>query len=125
MSSPGEVRKNFHQQLDEMRSDVLRVGGMVVESIPRATAVLLMGDLQQAEVIINGDDALDARSLELEERCYHILALQQPMAGDQFVLLKIILRNSRQLHHGQINRDSFGKSCRLHDGIDMLAHIRF
>ena len=52
------------------------------ETIPRATQVLLDGDLEGAEYLINADDEIDKRSLELEEQCYDMLALQAPMAGD-------------------------------------------
>ena len=54
----------------------------VAETIPRATQVLLDGDLEGADYLINGDDEIDSRSSELEERCYDVLALQAPMAGD-------------------------------------------
>lgn len=77
-----DIRKSFHQQLDELQHDIVRMAAMVTESIPRGTATLLDGDLHGAQVLIEGDDPLDALALELEERCYQILALQQPMASD-------------------------------------------
>ena len=33
-------------------------------------------------VLIRGDDEIDAKSLEIEERCYQVLALQSPVACD-------------------------------------------
>jgi phosphate transport system protein len=77
-----DIRKSFHQQLDEIQHDLVRMAAMVTEAIPRGTAVLLDGDLHGAQVLIEGDDVLDTLALELEERCYQMLALQQPMAGD-------------------------------------------
>ena len=77
-----DVRKTFHQLLEEIRADILRLAGMVTESIPRGTQALLDGDLQTAQSLIDGDDELDALSLDLEDRCYQLLALQQPMASD-------------------------------------------
>lgn len=77
-----DLRKEFHQQLDEIREGIMLVGASVSETIPRATQVLLDGDLEGAEYLINGDDEIDTRSLELEEQCYDMLALQAPMAGD-------------------------------------------
>ena len=61
---------------------MVRMAAMVTEAVPRGTAVLLDGDLHGAQAIIEGDDPLDALALNLEERCYQILALQQPMASD-------------------------------------------
>jgi phosphate transport system protein len=77
-----DIRKSFHQQLDEIQHDLVRMAAMVTEAIPRGTSVLLDGDLHGAQELIEGDDVLDTLSLELEERCYQLLALQQPMAGD-------------------------------------------
>ena len=88
-----ELRKGFHNDLEEARAELVRLAASVTEAIPRATAVLLDGDLEGADYIIQGDDEIDARSLDLEERCYRILALQAPVASDlrQVVaLLKMI-----------------------------------
>jgi phosphate transport system protein len=77
-----ELRKGFHHELDEAKSELVRLAASVTEAIPRATAVLLDGDLEGADYIIRSDDEIDDRSLELEERCYQILALQAPVATD-------------------------------------------
>jgi phosphate transport system protein len=77
-----ENRRSFHQELDEIRQGIVRLAAMVTEVIPRGTEVLLSGDLQAARALIEEDDAVDALSLEIEEHCYSVLALQQPMAGD-------------------------------------------
>ena len=77
-----ELRKSFHEDLHEARSDLVLLAALVTEAIPRATAVLLEGDLEGADYLIRGDDEIDARSVDLEERCYRILALQAPVASD-------------------------------------------
>jgi phosphate transport system protein len=77
-----DLRPTFHSDLDEAKSELCRLAAVVTESIPRATAVLLDGDLEGADYIIRGDDEIDARSLDLEEHCYRILALQAPVASD-------------------------------------------
>lgn len=77
-----EQRKAFHHQLDEVRDDIVVVSAMVMEVLPRGTEALLAGDLIAADEIIRGDDVIDLRSVDIEDRCFHLLALQQPMAGD-------------------------------------------
>ncbi len=77
-----ELRKEFHQDLDEARDELVRVAQSVAEMIPRGTAVLLDGDLEGADYLIRSDDEIDARSLDLEDHCYRILALQSPVATD-------------------------------------------
>jgi phosphate transport system protein len=77
-----DTRRTFHQQLDDIQRDIVRLAALTTEAIPRGTEVLLSGDLREADELITGDDVLDALSLDVEERCYQLLALQQPMAGD-------------------------------------------
>lgn len=77
-----DIRRTFHQQLDGVSRDIVRLAALTTECIPRGTDVLLSGDLKAADELIMGDDVLDALSIEIEERCYQLLALQQPMAGD-------------------------------------------
>ena len=81
---PDDLRRSFHQQLDEIRDGHHACSPRrVTETIPRATQVLLDGDLEGADYLINGRrrDRRAARS-ELEERCYDVLALQAPVASD-------------------------------------------
>lgn len=85
-----EIRKSFHQQLDEIRDGILGLAATVTENIPRVTEALLSGDLRVADEVIAADSELNTRAHELEERCYQTLALQQPMAGDLRALVTAV-----------------------------------
>ena len=78
----GDVRRHYHDELDSVRDRLLQLGEQVIETIPRATEVLLESDLAGAQALIDHDDEIDAQALEAEEQCYQLLALQQPMAVD-------------------------------------------
>jgi phosphate transport system protein len=77
-----ETRKSYHQELDDIRASMVKMAASVVELIPRGTMALLDGDLEAADYIILADDEFNVRAVELEERCYRVVALQQPMAVD-------------------------------------------
>lgn len=77
-----ELRSQFHQELDEIRNLVARLGASVVELIPRATNILLEQDLEGAEYVLQGDKLIDERASEAEERALNLLALQAPVAQD-------------------------------------------
>lgn len=77
-----ELRRSFHQGLEEVHNEIVRVAASLIESIPRATQVLLDQDLEGADYLIRGDDEIDARCIDVEERCYRLLSLQAPVAGD-------------------------------------------
>lgn len=85
-----ELRVNFHERLDEVRTGIARLGAGVTELVPRVTEILLDGDLEGAEYVILGDDAYDKKSLELEEMCFSQIALQAPVAGDLRALVAAI-----------------------------------
>lgn len=72
----------FHQDLERIRADIVRLAAMAAEFIPRGTDILLRRDMAAAQQLIEDDDDLDVLSIEIEEHCYQVLALQQPMASD-------------------------------------------
>ncbi len=78
----GDLRSEFHRELDGIRQEIAKLAAGVTESIPRATEILLGQDLEGAEYMILADDEVDAKSVALEERCYQVLALQSPVASD-------------------------------------------
>lgn len=118
-----DLRKEFHQQLDDIRDQITLLAASVAETIPRATQVLLDGDLEGADYLINGDDEIDSKSSELEERCYDVLALQAPMAGD----LRQIVTAVKMI--GEIERSAdlavnICKASRRIYGIDLDPKLR-
>jgi len=85
-----ELRSGFHQELDEIQIGIASLSAGVTELIPRATDVLLSMDLEAAEYIIRGDDDYDQRSIDLEERCFRVIALQSPVATDLRAVISAI-----------------------------------
>lgn len=84
------IRKNFHQQLDDLSRDIVRLAAYVTDMIPRGTDALLSGDLKAMQALIDSDDEPDELTIWIEEQCYQLLALQQPMAGDLRTIIAAI-----------------------------------
>jgi phosphate transport system protein len=76
------TRYLYHQELEALQGDVVRMGTMAGDAIHTAVQALKDLDVATAERIIADDDHIDALHLELENRCMRLLALQQPMASD-------------------------------------------
>ncbi len=89
MAKPMEHRREYHRQMDELKADILRLGGMVIETIPRGTEVLLSGNLKVAKELIDYDDQIDRLSVDIEDRVYTIMARQAPAAGELRALVTI------------------------------------
>jgi phosphate transport system protein len=85
-----ELRRTFHKEIEEIRQEVLVLGRSVIDAIPRATAVLLKSDLEGADYLLQADDEIDARALNIEDNCFQELALQSPVAGDLRQLVSMI-----------------------------------
>ncbi len=118
-----DVRTEFHQLMDEVRADLLQMGGMVAEGISAVTAVLLAGDIGGADQIIAGDDDLDLLSFEVEEKCVHLLALQQPVAVDLRTILTDLRMISEIERSGDLVTNIAKAVARLH-GSELEPAIR-
>jgi phosphate transport system protein len=97
-----DSRSTFHQQLDDVQRDLIRVAARVTESVMRGTEALLSLDLAEAQALIDGDDEIDALTLEIEDRCFTILARQQPMASDMRAVVTAIRLTSEIERSGDL-----------------------
>jgi len=96
------TRLTFHHQLDDVQRDLLRVAARVTESITRGTEALLSLDLAEAQAIIDGDHEINELTLDIEERCFTILARQQPMASDMRAVVTAIRLTSEIERSGDL-----------------------
>jgi phosphate transport system protein len=118
-----EIRANFHQELDQLHNDIVRLAAMVTERIPWGTDVLLNGDLARAQELIDADDDLDVLTLDIEERCYQTLALQQPMASDLRAIVTAVRLTSELERSGDL-MVNVAKAMRRLYGIDIDPRLR-
>ncbi|HEX7713914.1 MAG TPA: phosphate signaling complex protein PhoU [Bacillota bacterium] len=84
------TREGLDRSLRDLQQGLLRMGSMVEEAIHLAVESLAKQDLQLAQRIIDGDDAIDTLSLAIEEDCIRLIALQQPIAKDLRVITTVL-----------------------------------
>jgi phosphate transport system protein len=84
------LRENFHLKLRELHSNTVRLGQYVGQSVGRTTTALAEGDTQLAIAVIEADETIDRLYLDIEARCYELLAKQQPVAKDLRLILSIL-----------------------------------
>ncbi|HEX2064442.1 MAG TPA: phosphate signaling complex protein PhoU [Acidimicrobiales bacterium] len=85
-----ETRRVFHEELDDLRRDVIRLGAMAGEAIEGGTGALLDADLGEVNRVAADDKAIDDLTHAIEQRTYLLLARQQPMAVDLRTLVTIL-----------------------------------
>jgi phosphate transport system protein len=76
------MRHHFSEQLDVVLDDLAELAVSVQIAARRATEALVNADGPVAEEVISGDADIDACRDRVEEKCFRILSLQQPVAGD-------------------------------------------
>ncbi len=118
-----EHRVDYRESLDRVRSEVVRLGAMTGETIARGTDALLAKDLHAAQLLIDDDDEVDDISLQIEEDCYRLLALQNPVASD----LRFIICSIRMTSELERSADLMVNVCkaarRLYD-VDIDPRLR-
>lgn len=75
-------RDTYRSDLTALRWDVTAMGGSVLEQLDDALEALESGDEALARSVIESDDSINERYLELESDCVDLVALQQPVASD-------------------------------------------
>ena len=85
-----DTRRRYHQQLDGMKADTVRLAAMAIEEVGAGTHALLDADLAAAERVIESDRQMDDLTHEIEENAYVVLARQNPMARDLRTLVAIL-----------------------------------
>lgn len=82
------------RDLDHLKKQILAVGALVEEATDKAIAALVDRRPALAEEVLNGDDRIDHKEVEVEEECLKILALHQPVAADLRFIIAVLKVNN-------------------------------
>jgi phosphate transport system protein len=81
------MARKFERELKELRERLLVMGGLAERMIRTAVAALMDRDERQAEAVLEHEEEMDRLCIEVDDRCFTLLALRQPMASDLRVLV--------------------------------------
>jgi len=84
------MARELERRLREIQDDMLILGSMVEKAIQKAMDALRSRDLALSREVVEEDFAINAKRYEVEEKCIHIMATQQPMAADLRTLVAIL-----------------------------------
>ena len=76
------MRDSYREELDDINACMVEMANAVGSAMSTATTALLDADVALADFVITGDEQIDARRESIEQRCFTLLARQQPVAGD-------------------------------------------
>lgn len=80
----------FEQELEHLQDEILMLGSMVSQALCDSVEALKAQDLEQAQLLIAGDRAINKKRYEIEEESLVLIATQQPMASDMRLLAAIL-----------------------------------
>jgi phosphate transport system protein len=87
-------RAGLDQGLEQLRRDLRRLASMVDVAIENSVASLKRLDRAEAERVIFNDQAINDLRYSIEDAAVHIIAMQQPIAGDLRFVIAVLMVTS-------------------------------
>lgn len=76
------IRQRFEQQLEGLRTEVLKMGSMVESELNLAMTALETLNVDLAHQVFLADSEVNATRFAIEEKCFALIVTQQPAARD-------------------------------------------
>jgi phosphate transport system protein len=137
------LRLQFEERLQEIRSDVVRMGSETTDMVRLAAEAALNGDLDAASRVVGMDDSIDGYEREILNKTAIVMMQESPVAADlRFLVATVgvvgeiekagddavkLARRARKLHGqfpaelkgalvelGELARQSFASALRLY-----------
>jgi len=83
------ISKQFDADLEEVRSRVLQMGGVVESQILAAIVCFTTGDHDKAMQVEETEFRVNAYEVEIDDMCVHIVAKRQPTASDLRLIMGV------------------------------------
>jgi phosphate transport system protein len=84
------ISRQYNAELEEIRTRVLQMGGLVEQQIEQALIALVSGDTAIGEGVIMDDTKVNELDVTIDEECQHIIARRQPAASDLRLVMAVI-----------------------------------
>jgi phosphate transport system protein len=88
------MERHFHEQLSQLKQRLLEMGGLAEERVQIAIQGLIERDVALMERVVGGDADLNRLHVEIDDRCFKLLALHQPVAGDLRTIVAAVKINN-------------------------------
>lgn len=84
------ISQQYNKELEDIRNQVLAMGGMVEQQLIDAVTALVNGDRELADRVVTNDYKVNALEVAIDEECTRVLARRQPAAGDLRLIIAVI-----------------------------------
>jgi phosphate transport system protein len=86
--------RHFQEELEQLKARLLEMGGLAEDRLRLAVRGLVERDLALVERVLVSDGAINQLHIEIDDRCFKLLALHQPMAVDLRAIVSAVKINT-------------------------------
>jgi phosphate transport system protein len=85
---------HFLEELEQLKTRLLEMGGLAEERVRSAVEGLVERDSALIDRVLIGDTPINQLHIEIDSRCFKLLALHQPMAVDLRAIVSAVKINT-------------------------------
>ena len=86
--------RHFQEELQQLKERLLEMGGLAEDRVRLALRALVERDGGLVDRVLTGDDDINGLHIEIDDRCFKLLALHQPMAVDLRAIVAAVKINT-------------------------------
>jgi phosphate transport system protein len=91
---PERVVRHFQEELEHLKTRLLEMGGLAEDRVRAAVESLVSRDTATVAQVLTGDGPINQLHIEIDSRCFTMLALHQPMAVDLRAIVAAVKINT-------------------------------
>ena len=91
---PDRLVPHFQEELEQLKTRLLEMGGLAEDRVRSALDGLVERDSQLVDRVLGGDVPINQLHIEIDSRCFKLLALHQPMAVDLRAIVSAVKINT-------------------------------
>ncbi|HYB95327.1 MAG TPA: phosphate signaling complex protein PhoU [Vicinamibacterales bacterium] len=88
------VFRHFQEDLETLKERLLAMGGLAEERVRESIRGLMERDNAAIDAVLASDEPINELHMEVDDRCFKLLALHQPMAADLRVIVAAVKINT-------------------------------
>ena len=116
--------RHFEIELDQLRTNIIKMGSLVDEQIDLATMALLESNVERARLVIERDRKVDEFDILIDSQCERIFALTQPVAMDLRLIMAALKINHELERMGDIAVNIAERAISLQHHLELLRKSR-
>ncbi len=84
------ISQQYNEELEDIRNQVLAMGGLVEQQLTDAITALMVGDSELGHQVVTRDYQVNSMEVAIDEGCSRVLARRQPAASDLRLIVAVI-----------------------------------